>query len=199
MAARRSALDNAAKNSPLQRLARTAGVKRISGMLYEELRAILGVHLEGLVSAAVVAMKLDKRKSIQLKDVILALEGNGLAYGGASSKRCEVRKTKRETAKVRYSRPGTEALREIKYYQKNSDCLVLPKGPFKRLIKETTYGYVEDTPNVGKAASLALQTACEDYLKELLYDALQSALSCKRVTVSPKDIQLVRRVRKEML
>lgn len=57
--------------------------------------------------------------------------------------------------------------------------------------------YIDVSPHVSKEAALALQTATEDYLIELLSDAVQAAVSRKSQTITPQDIQLVRRVRKE--
>lgn len=106
MATRRTnALDEAARNTPLQRLARKAGAKRVSGMLYRELRGVMSVRLGDMVKGAVTSMLFDKRKSLQLKDVELALEQEGLAYGGLSTTRCKIKTSKREGMKKFKSHP----------------------------------------------------------------------------------------------
>jgi len=197
---RRDTIQGITKNA-LQRLARKAGAKRVSGMLYEELRGVLKVYLDNLVSGAMVSMDYMGRKSLHQVDVAVALKQAGRSYGGVTSKKCSV-KSKREsksgsTKAPRRFRPGTQSVREIKYYQKHSDCLILPQSVFKRLIKEIAEDYRDGGARVSKEAALALQVACEDYLVGLLQDAVQTAVLRKSMTIEPKDIQAVRRIRKE--
>lgn len=97
--------------------------------------------------------------------------------------------------KRRRFRPGTVALREIRRYQKSTE-LLLAKGPFQRLVKETA---LELMPNLRfqSSAVLALQEASEAYLVELFEDTNLCAMHGKRVTIMVKDIQLARRIRGE--
>ena len=98
-------------------------------------------------------------------------------------------------------RPGTVALREIRRYQKSTN-LMIPKMPYVKLLREITQDQCKQ-PKDGNdyrwqgAAILATQTAAEDYLTVQLEDANVCALHSKRVTVMPKDIQLVRRIKGE--
>ena len=93
-------------------------------------------------------------------------------------------------------RPGTVALREIRRYQK-STYLLLRKGPFGRLVREISLD-VQDKKNIERHSATSIlihQTACEDYLVTLCEDANLCAIHTKRVTIMPKDIKLVRRIR----
>ena len=98
-------------------------------------------------------------------------------------------------------RPGTVALREIRRYQKSTN-LMIPKMLYVKLLREITQDQCKQ-PKDGNdyrwqgAAILATQTAAEDYLTVQLEDANVCALHSKRVTVMPKDIQLVRRIKGE--
>ena len=93
-------------------------------------------------------------------------------------------------------RPGTVALREIRRYQKNTDLLI-KKLPFNRLVREITQDFKTDI-KFQKSAVVALQEASEAYLVGLFEDTNLVAIHAKRVTIQPKDIQLARRLRKEM-
>ena len=97
--------------------------------------------------------------------------------------------------KPRRYRPGTVALREIQKYQKNTD-LLLRKAPFQRLVKEIAQDYMSDV-RMQSTAMLALQEAAEAYMVGLFQDTNICALHAKRVTITPKDIQLARRIRGE--
>ncbi|XP_042864856.1 histone H3-like isoform X2 [Penaeus japonicus] len=90
-------------------------------------------------------------------------------------------------------RPGTVALREIRFYQKGSNML-LPKLPFSRLIREILQSYKPDL-RIQSLALEALQEAAESYIISVLEMANLCSIHAKRVTLYPKDIRLVRRIR----
>ncbi|KAL8280615.1 hypothetical protein RQP46_006938 [Phenoliferia psychrophenolica] len=96
-------------------------------------------------------------------------------------------------------RPGTVALREIRRYQKTTELLIR-KLPFQRLCREiaTSYEPAGATPwRFQRSAIEALQTAAEQYLVDLFADCNLCAIHAKRVTITPKDLLLARRLRGE--
>jgi len=92
-------------------------------------------------------------------------------------------------------RPGTVALREIRKFQKSTE-LLMRKLPFQRIVREIAQDYKAGL-RFQTAAILALQEASEEYLVGLFEDTNLCAIHAKRVTIMPKDIQLVRRIRGE--
>merc|ERR1719391_474595 len=95
-------------------------------------------------------------------------------------------------------RPGHQALKEIRKYQKSVDLLI-PALPFSRLVRETAHNilgfqHLQDF-RFQSAALMALQEACEAFLVILFEDSLLCAIHAKRVTVMPKDLRLARRIR----
>ena len=54
----------------IRRLARRGGVKRISGLIYEETRGVLKVFLENVISDAVTYTEHAKRKTVTAMDVV---------------------------------------------------------------------------------------------------------------------------------
>lgn len=99
-----------------------------------------------------------------------------------------------DVKKHRY-RPGTVALREIRRYQKCTDLLIR-KAPFQRLVKEIA-AVVRMDLRFQSTAILALQEAAEAYITHLFEDTNLCAIHAKRVTITPKDMQLARRIRGE--
>lgn len=94
-------------------------------------------------------------------------------------------------------RPGTVALREIRQYQKTS-CLLIRKLPFQRLVREI----VANVSNCSdyrfqSSALLALQESAEAYITSIFEDANLCAIHANRVTITPRDIALARRIRNE--
>lgn len=69
----------------LRRLARRAGVKRISGLMYEELRTVTKLFLQKVIGMSHVYAEHAKRKTITAMDVVYALKRSGhtmYGFGG---------------------------------------------------------------------------------------------------------------------
>ncbi|KAK4366818.1 hypothetical protein RND71_014698 [Anisodus tanguticus] len=92
-------------------------------------------------------------------------------------------------------RSGTVALREIRKYQKSTDHLIR-KLSFQRLVLEIPQKFNTDL-RFQSHAVWDLQEAAEAYLIHLFEDTNICAIHARRVTIMPKDIQLVRRIRGE--
>ncbi|XP_006888735.1 PREDICTED: uncharacterized protein LOC102843804 [Elephantulus edwardii] len=180
----------------IRRLARRGGVKRISGLIYEETRGVLKVFLENVIRDAVTYTEHAKRKTVTAMDVVYALKRQGRTlYGfGASLKRmARTKQTARKSTggkaprkqlatkaarksapatggvkKPHRYRPGTVALREIRRYQKSTELLIR-KLPFQRLVREIAQDFKTDL-RFQSSAVMALQEACEAYLVGLFED-----------------------------
>ena len=66
----------------IRRLARRGGVKRISGLIYEETRGVLKVFLENVVRDAVTYTEHARRKTVTAFDVVYALKRQGRTLYG---------------------------------------------------------------------------------------------------------------------
>ncbi|XP_055988136.1 uncharacterized protein LOC130040146 [Sorex fumeus] len=203
----------------IRRLARRGGVKRISGLIYEETRGVLKVFLENVIRDAVTYTEHAKRKTVTAMDVVYALKRQGRTLygfgamartkqtarkstGGKAPRKQLATKAARKSApatggvkKPHRYRPGTVALREIRRYQKSTELLIR-KLPFQRLVREIAQDFKTDL-RFQSSAVMALQEACEAYLVGLFEDTNLCAIHAKRVTIMPKDIQLARRIRGE--
>ncbi|XP_037476633.1 uncharacterized protein LOC119354027 [Triticum dicoccoides] len=72
----------------IRRLARRGGVKRISGLIYEETRGVLKIFLENVIRDAVTYTEHARRKTVTAMDVVYALKRQGrtlYGFGGADS------------------------------------------------------------------------------------------------------------------
>ncbi len=99
------------------------------------------------------------------------------------------------------ARPGEAALREIRKYQKSTENLIAA-APFIRLVREIQQNY--DWPEAGckdfrwtPGAMAAMHDGSEAFLVNLLEDANLATTHAGRVTLMPKDIKLIRRLRGE--
>jgi histone H3/H4 len=66
----------------IRRLARRGGVKRISGLIYEETRGVLKVFLENVIRDSVTYTEHARRKTVTAMDVVYALKRQGRALYG---------------------------------------------------------------------------------------------------------------------
>ena len=67
--------------SAIRRLARRAGVKRISGLAYEETRDVLKAFLENVIRAAIIHTDQSNRTTITAMDVLFGFKRQGRTYG----------------------------------------------------------------------------------------------------------------------
>ena len=97
-------------------------------------------------------------------------------------------------------RPGTKALREIRYEQSQTD-LKIPRSCFKRLVYEILNNELDSRRNSrrfyysGAAAFSnlaidALQSASETYLVEIFHDSQLNAIHANRQEINVEDIRL---------
>ncbi|RDX44315.1 histone-fold-containing protein, partial [Lentinus brumalis] len=66
----------------IRRLARRGGVKRISGLIYEETRGVLKIFLENVRRLFVTYTEHAKRKTVTALDVVYALKRSGRTLYG---------------------------------------------------------------------------------------------------------------------
>mmetsp|Transcript_23512 Transcript_23512/g.21387 ORF Transcript_23512/g.21387 Transcript_23512/m.21387 type:complete len:134 (+) Transcript_23512:2-403(+) len=121
------------------------------------------------------------------------LVGGSISRKSTSPKKLTLTPTKSGNKQTRY-RPGEKALREIRFYQRNTD-LLLRKLPFARLVREVQTYFFKREFRWQATAMLALQEAAETHLVSLFEDAYLCSIHAKRVTLMPKDMQLARRIR----
>ncbi len=97
-------------------------------------------------------------------------------------------------------RPGTVAIREIKKQQKSSDCLILAKSAFEKIVRNIFRENKVDLSNeeenidnikISKDVFIILQYFVEQYIVKILYNANFLAIHSGRVKLIPTDIALV--------
>jgi histone H3 len=102
---------------------------------------------------------------------------------------------KKAPVKHRY-RPGTVALREVRFYQKSTKPL-MRKRPFSLRVRESGQ-LILATARFERQAVEAMQEITEAYMVRLIEDAMLCAIHAKRVTLMAKDLVLARRIRENI-
>ena len=90
-------------------------------------------------------------------------------------------------------RPGTVSLREIRKFQKMSDCLTFAKYPFEKLVREVIAEHYQGDSDmkVSKNVFIILQHFVEQRVVDLLKNANFAAIHAGRVKLMPVDIEFV--------
>lgn len=183
----------------IARLAHKAGVKSLSRLVYEETRGIMKIRMEDIVQKAIIIADHAGRKTIVVDDIKEAMHVLGhkkmLAWDGIELKRCKTYESSKKPTNKKVER-GVGSIREIRFYQKQHDCVYIAKAAFERLCKEIADDH-STSMRWSSDAVAYLQLVIEDYLVELFEDAVLCAIHGQRVTVEPKDLHLARRIRRE--
>jgi histone H3 len=92
-------------------------------------------------------------------------------------------------------RPGTVSLREIRRFQKMSNCLTFAKFPFEKLVRQVVASHNSNVPmKISKDVFIVLQYFIEQRLASLLRNANFAAIHAGRVKLMPLDIEFVRAI-----
>lgn len=93
--------------------------------------------------------------------------------------------------------PNWLAIKEIIELQE-STYLLIPRQSFLRILRSIITDNFNRDIRISKDAVDALHSSTEDYLTEVMGTSYKASLHAKRVTLMPKDLALVRRVRSRM-
>lgn len=118
--------------------------------------------------------------------------GKKLATKKAKNKRSRLTQPSMKAPRYRVS---VMSLKEIRRYQKSTELLIR-KLPFQRIVREIALE-IRETTRWQTMALVALQEAAESYIVGLFEDTNLCATHARRVTITPKDIRLARRIRGE--
>jgi len=92
-------------------------------------------------------------------------------------------------------RPGTVSLREIRKFQKVSNCLTFAKFPFERLVRGIVNKYKSDM-KISKEVFIIIQYYIEQFVVDLLRDSNSAAIHSGRVKLMSVDITFITGLRR---
>jgi histone H3/H4 len=110
-------------------------------------------------------------------------------------KRIDKNSFSKEKKKHRF-RPGTVSLREIRRFQKLSNCLTFAKSPFEKIVRDIVdkHHLGDISMKVSKSVFISLQYFVEQQIVSILRDANFAAIHAGRVKLMPIDIEFVRAI-----
>ena len=186
---------------------------------------VLAVAIEYLTAEilenAVMNAKQNKRIRITIRDLEIGVrtdqeinsffEQNKLAFLGGGvvpyvhprllTKKPKKRKYKKSGEKQSHRyRPGTVAVREIRRFQKISNCFTLAKYPFEKYTRSIVESLIEEgsTLKISKEVFTILQYFIEQRIISLLQKSYNAAIHAGRVKLIVPDIEFIRSLEGEM-
>lgn len=114
-------------------------------------------------------------------------------YGGKTVKMPIQKVVKKAKAKEK-RRSSSNAIKEIKYYQRTTGLLI-ERRVFDRIVREITMLIASQSKRWSKEALYAIQTAAEDHIVTYMKNAQLAAIHSDRVTITPRDIHMAGRMK----
>jgi histone H3/H4 len=91
-------------------------------------------------------------------------------------------------------RPGTVCIREIRRFQKMSNCLTFAKFPFEKVVRQVVTNHNTTPMKISKDVFIVLQYFIEQQITSLLRNANFAAIHAGRVKLMPIDIDFIRSI-----
>lgn len=161
----RENINDALLRTRMKALCTEVGIPRVSELCYEYLRGEMKVFLETLIQRIIIVMAYFKQKTVTLNIIYVATE----KY---------------------YPVPK---LNSCFHQTENAPCLIFPKTPFQRFIREIVQDEAAKL-RFEKDSLTSLQLLTEHYLRFLVQDARRVMQLAKRKTLYPKDLMVVEEI-----
>ena len=183
------------KNTEWGRLAKKAGITRISSFCYDELDMISEQFLKIILSKSVIYAQDAGRKTLFPEDVV-----EGVIVSGYSK---IIMDWNHNVPRCKISE-GKKIITRIRHYQKQYDCFIVAKAPFKDYVKKEIQvlksewdghtrldGWVKTT-RISEEALTVLQFAFESFIVSLLIASVKAMVHAHRITLFPIDIRFIK-------
>uniref|UniRef100_A0A1B0G9J8 Histone H4 n=1 Tax=Glossina morsitans morsitans TaxID=37546 RepID=A0A1B0G9J8_GLOMM len=167
------------KKPAIRRLARRGGVKRISGLIYEETRGVLKVFLENVIRDAVTYTEHAKRKTVTAMDVVYALKRQGRTLYGFGVRMPPKTSGKAAKKAGKAQKNITKNDKQKKRKRKESYAIYIYK-----VLKQVH----PDTGISSKAMSI-MNSFVNDIFERIAAEASRLAHYNKRSTITSREIQ----------
>ena len=171
-------------DAAIAKLAYTAGIAELDSNSNEEIRGLLKAKMENVLRKSILYVEYYRKKTVD-EYMIAASISPKMWSSDPKGKSCKSPK------KSKSKKKGSvfNVLSQIRFYQKRSDCLLLPILPFKRFAREVSQDFRIDV-SFTKNSMIILQYSIENFVIDTLKKALKNALHAGRTRVDEADIRM---------
>ncbi|XP_030638812.1 uncharacterized protein LOC115819396 [Chanos chanos] len=163
----------------IRRLARRGGVKRISGLIYEETRGVLKVFLENVIRDAVTYTEHAKRKTVTAMDVVYALKRQGRTLYGFGAMPEPAKSAPKKGSKKAVTKTAGKGGKKRKRTRKESYAIYVYK-----VLKQ-----VHPDTGISSKAMGIMNSFVNDIFERIAGEASRLAHYNKRSTITSREIQ----------
>ena len=160
------------KNPSIKRIATQAGIKSLSGEIYEEVRGKIKAYVETMLQRVSIYLEHAGKKTVTTEDVSAATSDTKYYHDGGGCGCCEDKKYDGKRS------PKTESLN-----------LQIQRLPFFRYLKEVAQD-LNTSMKFSEGAVDAIQALTENHVRKLLRGANIIANHSGRTTVTSKDLNV---------
>ena len=177
-------------DASIVKLAYTAGIAELDSKSYEEIRGILKAKMENVLEKSSGYSEYYRKRTIN-EYMIAASISPKMWSSEPKGKSCKSPKKSKSKSRSKGKQKSSvfNVLSQIRFYQKRSDCLLLPILPFKRFAREVVQDFRVDMAFT-KNSMIILQYSIENFIINILKKALKNALHADRTRVEPIDIRI---------
>ena len=172
-------LENITKPA-IKRMAKEAGVQRLSEDTYDHIREIIYIFLYSLLEKCIAFAVLNKRKTWIKRDIIASLRVMGDGY--------------RLSDEFIKKKPTTSTKSMKKTVRQKNNKLFIPCLPFERFAGMIANQIASTRPHFSKDFFNTIQMVTVIYTTEVLQKANLIAQTNKRPTLMVKDLSLVQQI-----
>lgn len=193
---------NKISKSGLRRLMYRAGIKYVSGLIYEESRLIIESLLKQIIQHTIVIVEQKKHTTFMYEDGIETLKLLNIdvySVRGFPGKKPPCKGSQNLTINdnsksIKKRKPKVHLLKIIRKYQK-TDCTLLQHKPMERLIREISSQFTFKNMVFESDFIWLIHSVIENYMIKFYQDALLLVLHAGRTTVQPRDLVLLKKIR----
>jgi len=176
-------------SSAIKRLAKQAGVSRVSSLVYEEARELLKDELTNVLRKSITLTEHLRKRTVDSKSVCASIP----SHMYTSKSVYKIFKSYKKDPNTKKRRSGV-VLREIKHFQKQYGTFLIRKVPFSRLVREISQDFRTDL-RFTKGSLSFLQTYIETFMVDFLRNCAKIMQHYGKLALSIREFKATRELK----
>jgi len=176
-------------SSAIKRLAKQAGVSRVSSLVYEEARGLLKEELTNVLGKSITLTEHLKKRTVDSRSVCASIP----SHMYTSKSVYKIFKSYKKDPNTKKRRSGV-VLREIKHFQKQYGTFLIRKVPFGRVVREIAQDFKTGL-RFTKGSLSFLQTYIETFMVDFLRNCARIMQHYGKISLSVREFKAARELK----